>query len=46
MAAFAGGVSLPATDELARTNLALPISPFLDAERVGEVVAAVAAARA
>jgi dTDP-4-amino-4,6-dideoxygalactose transaminase len=32
--------ALPVTDELARTNLALPMSPTLDAERVGEVVAA------
>ena len=35
--------SLPVTDELARTNLALPMSPALDAERAGEVVAALAA---
>ena len=35
--------SLPATDELARTNLALPMSAALDAERAGEVVAALAA---
>ena len=35
--------SLPATDELARTNLALPMSPALDPERAGEVVAALAA---
>ncbi len=35
--------SLPATDELARTNLALPMSPALDSERAGEVVAALAA---
>ncbi len=34
--------SLPATDELARTNLALPMSPVLDAERAREVVAALA----
>ena len=34
--------SLPATDELARTNLALPMSPSLDPERAGEVVAALA----
>jgi dTDP-4-amino-4,6-dideoxygalactose transaminase len=38
--------SLPVTDELARTNLALPMSPTLSAEAVGEVVAAVAAATA
>jgi dTDP-4-amino-4,6-dideoxygalactose transaminase len=35
--------SLPATDELARTNLALPMSPALGSERAGEVVAALAA---
>ena len=35
--------SLPATDELARTNLALPMNAALDSERVGEVVAALAA---
>ena len=35
--------SLPATDELARTNLALPMSPTLSREAVEEVVAAVAA---
>jgi dTDP-4-amino-4,6-dideoxygalactose transaminase len=34
--------ALPATDELARTNLALPMNPALDAERVGDVVAALA----
>jgi dTDP-4-amino-4,6-dideoxygalactose transaminase len=34
--------SLPATEELSRTNLALPMSPTLSAEEVGEVVAALA----
>ena len=34
--------ALPVTDELARTNLALPMSATLDAERVAEVVAALA----
>ena len=34
--------SLPVTDELARTNLALPMSAALDHERAGEVVAALA----
>ena len=34
--------SLPATDELARTNLALPMSAAFDPERAGEVVAALA----
>jgi dTDP-4-amino-4,6-dideoxygalactose transaminase len=37
---------LPATDELAATNLALPISPALREEQAQEVVAAVAAALA
>jgi dTDP-4-amino-4,6-dideoxygalactose transaminase len=41
MASFAGAVELPATDELARTHLALPISPLLSAEQAQEVVAAV-----
>ena len=36
---------LPATDELARTGLAIPISPVLTAESADEVVAAVRAAR-
>ena len=35
--------SLPATDALARTNLALPMNAALDSERVGEVVSALAA---
>ena len=35
--------SLPVTDELSRTNLALPMSPTLEAERVAEVVATLAA---
>jgi dTDP-4-amino-4,6-dideoxygalactose transaminase len=35
--------SLPVTDELARMNLALPMSPSLDAGQVAEVVAALAA---
>jgi dTDP-4-amino-4,6-dideoxygalactose transaminase len=34
---------LPVTEQLAATNLALPMSPTLDAERVREVVAALAA---
>ncbi len=46
MAAFAGGVDLPATDELARTHLALPMSPVLSAEQAAEVVAAARAALA
>ena len=38
--------SLPVTDELARTNLALPMSPALGEERAREVVAALAAVAA
>jgi len=34
--------SLPVTDELARTSLALPMSPTLDGDEVREVVAALA----
>jgi dTDP-4-amino-4,6-dideoxygalactose transaminase len=36
--------ALPATDELARTNLALPMSPTLAPDQVGEVVAALTGA--
>jgi dTDP-4-amino-4,6-dideoxygalactose transaminase len=43
MASIGAGVELPMTDELARTNLALPMSPALSAEQVSEVVAAVRA---
>jgi dTDP-4-amino-4,6-dideoxygalactose transaminase len=44
MAAYAPAPgSLPVTDELARTNLALPMSPSLGADRAAEVVAALAA---
>jgi dTDP-4-amino-4,6-dideoxygalactose transaminase len=43
MAAYARDtVPLPATDELARTIIALPISPVLSAEQAGEVVSAFA----
>jgi len=46
-AAYApSGLSLPATDEVARTHLALPMGPELTAEQVREVVAAVADALA
>ncbi len=45
MAPYAGvGLELPATEEVARSNLALPISPALTAEQAQEVVAAVSAA--
>ena len=47
MAPFAPAtVALPATDELARTHLALPMSPVLGAEQAAEVVAAARAALA
>jgi dTDP-4-amino-4,6-dideoxygalactose transaminase len=45
MAPYAPGVELPVTDELARTNLALPMSPALSAEQARQVVAAIAAAQ-
>jgi dTDP-4-amino-4,6-dideoxygalactose transaminase len=44
MAPYAQGVELPVTDELARTNLAIPMSPVLDAEQAERVVEAIAAA--
>lgn len=45
MAAFAeSGARLPATDELARTNLALPMSPVLSPAQAEQVVSAVARA--
>jgi dTDP-3-amino-3,4,6-trideoxy-alpha-D-glucose transaminase len=44
MAAF-GDVELPATDELARTHLALPVSAAMRRDQVDEVVAAVRDAR-
>ena len=46
MREFAPAAELPATDELARTNLALPISPFIGPAQATEVVAAVASADA
>jgi len=45
MASYAAAVELPVTDELARTNLALPMSPALGADQARRVVAAIAAAR-
>jgi dTDP-4-amino-4,6-dideoxygalactose transaminase len=44
MARFRAGVALPATDEVARTHLAIPMSPVLDREQASEAVAAVRAA--
>jgi dTDP-4-amino-4,6-dideoxygalactose transaminase len=45
MREFPPAVPLPGTEEAARTNLALPMSPVLGAEQVAEVVAAVRDAR-
>jgi dTDP-3-amino-3,4,6-trideoxy-alpha-D-glucose transaminase len=42
MAGFAPGAELPGTEELAATNLALPMGTGLDPEAVGEVVDACA----
>jgi dTDP-4-amino-4,6-dideoxygalactose transaminase len=41
MAEFAATVELPATDELARTHLALPMGPWLGAAQAAEVVDAI-----
>lgn len=41
MAPYADGVELPATDEVARTHLAIPVSPVLDRAQADEVVEAV-----
>ncbi len=47
MLEFAGvGLELPATEEVARSNLALPIGPALGEEQVRDVVAAVSRAAA
>ena len=42
--AMRADVSLPGTDEAARTNLALPIGPWLSATQVDEIVKAIRAA--
>ena len=44
MREWGAGVDLPATDEVAATHLAIPISPAMTREMVDEVVAAVRAA--
>jgi dTDP-4-amino-4,6-dideoxygalactose transaminase len=41
MARYGAGVELPATEEIAPTHLAVPMSAVLDREQAGEVVAAV-----
>jgi dTDP-4-amino-4,6-dideoxygalactose transaminase len=40
MADYGAGAALPVTDELARTHLAIPMSPVLSLEQAGEVVRA------
>jgi dTDP-3-amino-3,4,6-trideoxy-alpha-D-glucose transaminase len=45
MTGYAAGVSLAATDELARTHLAIPLSPVLGAEQATEVTQAIRAGR-
>jgi dTDP-3-amino-3,4,6-trideoxy-alpha-D-glucose transaminase len=44
MREYAGGVDLPATAEVARTHLAIPMSAVLSAEQAAEVVATARAA--
>ncbi len=44
MARWGAEAELPATDEVARTHLAVPMSPVLSAEQAGEITAAVGAA--
>jgi dTDP-3-amino-3,4,6-trideoxy-alpha-D-glucose transaminase len=39
MRAYANGTALPATDEVARTHLAIPMSPVLSREQAAEVTA-------
>jgi dTDP-4-amino-4,6-dideoxygalactose transaminase len=46
MAEYGADADLPATDEAARTHLAIPMTPVLGREQVDEVVAAVGAALA
>jgi dTDP-4-amino-4,6-dideoxygalactose transaminase len=44
MAAWGAGADLPATDEVARTHLAIPVSPVLSAAQAAEVTATIRAA--
>jgi dTDP-3-amino-3,4,6-trideoxy-alpha-D-glucose transaminase len=46
MRPYAHGIDLPATDEVARTHLAIPMSPVLSAEQAAEVVGAARAVTA
>src|SRR3954447_18914072 len=45
MREWSAGLELPATDEVARTHLAIPMSPVLTSEQAAEVADAVRAAR-
>jgi dTDP-4-amino-4,6-dideoxygalactose transaminase len=45
MAEWGAGVELPATEELARTHVAIPLSPVLTDGQAAEVVGAVRSAR-
>src|SRR3954452_17395122 len=45
MAEWGAGAELPATDELARTHIAIPMSPVLSHEQAAEVASAVRSAR-
>ena len=45
MLPYGAGADLPATDELVRTHLAIPIGPTMSAEQVQEVVSVIAGAR-
>ena len=44
MAQWGAGVELPATDEVARTHLAIPVSPVLSATQAAEVTGTIRAA--
>jgi dTDP-3-amino-3,4,6-trideoxy-alpha-D-glucose transaminase len=44
MAQWGAGVDLPATDEVARTHLAIPVSPVLSAEQAAEVTGTIRSA--
>jgi dTDP-4-amino-4,6-dideoxygalactose transaminase len=41
MLEYGAGVELPGTDDVARTHLAIPMSPVLTAEEAAEIVATV-----
>jgi dTDP-4-amino-4,6-dideoxygalactose transaminase len=45
MAEWGAAADLPVTDELARTHVAIPMSPVLTAEQAAEVAGVVRSAR-